>query len=69
VTEPSRFGPFGVDPFAWVRGFFGLSAHVNYPHFPGRLYDCAACESMCHCVPGETECIYSGPHNGTAASE
>ena len=36
--------------------------HVNYPHEPGRLYDCPACESSCHCKPGETECIYSGDH-------
>lgn len=39
--------------------------HVNYPHEPGRLYDCPACEARCHCGPGvaagsETECIWSG---------
>jgi hypothetical protein len=67
VTDPERFGSFDVDPFAWVRSFFGLSSHVNYPHFPGRLYDCEACESMCHCTPGEAECVYSGPYNGSAA--
>lgn len=40
-------------------------AHVNYPHEPGRLYDCPACEAQCHCDadPGTTECVYSGPHN------
>lgn len=37
--------------------------HVNYPHEPGRLYDCPACESECHCsevkrLQGETECIF-----------
>lgn len=39
--------------------------HVNYPHEPGRLYDCPACEAQCHCDadPGTTECVYSGPHN------
>lgn len=24
-------------------------AHADYPHFPGTLYDCWACESQCHC--------------------
>ncbi|MFE6739848.1 hypothetical protein [Streptomyces tubercidicus] len=23
--------------------------HVDYPHEPGRLLDCPACESRCHC--------------------
>lgn len=46
-----------------------MSDHVNYPHFPGRLYDCPACEERCHCQPGETECIYSGAHNGLAAKD
>lgn len=37
--------------------------HVNYPHEPGRLYDCPACEARCHCGPevarGEAEeCIW-----------
>lgn len=39
--------------------------HVNYPHEPGRLYDCPACEARCHCGPevarGEaTPCIWEG---------
>lgn len=34
--------------------------HVDYPHEPGRLYDCAVCESYCFCTsdPGHTECVY-----------
>lgn len=36
--------------------------HVDYPHEPGRLYDCPACEARCHCTPGTTECIFDGPH-------
>lgn len=34
--------------------------HVDYPHEPGRLYDCPACESECHCSgkDGETDCVY-----------
>lgn len=33
-------------------------AHNVYPHVPGSLFDCAACEASCHCVPGETECVH-----------
>ena len=43
--------------------------HVDYPHHPGRLFDCPACEARCYCTPGDAECIYSGEHNGTAAPE
>lgn len=58
--------------------------HVDYPHEPGYLYDCLACEAECHC--GEThdetcthpmndgklyhttQCVYSGDHAYTEAS-
>jgi hypothetical protein len=40
--------------------------HADYPHEPGRLYDCPACEASCHCTPGYTQCVYEGEHNGTA---
>ena len=43
-------------------------AHADYPHEPGRLYGCPACEAACHCTPGDAECVYSGPHNGQAAT-
>lgn len=43
-------------------------AHADYPHVPGYLYDCPACEASCHCSPGHTECVYDGDHNGTAAT-
>ena len=42
--------------------------HADYPHEPGRLYGCPACEARCHCTPGDAECVYSGPHNGQAAT-
>jgi hypothetical protein len=42
------------------------SQHADYPHEPGRLYDCWACEAICHCVPNATQCVYSGDHNGEA---
>jgi hypothetical protein len=54
VTEP---GCEGDEP-----------AHADYPHEPGRLYGCPACETACHCTPGHMECVYSGPHNGLAAT-
>lgn len=42
-------------------------AHVDYPHHPGYLFDCPACESSCHCSAGNAECVFEGEHNGTAA--
>ena len=42
--------------------------HNNYPHWPGTLYDCKACESQCNCEPDAMECIYEGTHNGKAAA-
>lgn len=49
-----------------------VHTHVAYPHWPGRLHDCPACEARCHCTPriveGRTyrdasvvECVYEGP--------
>lgn len=43
-----------------------VNEHADYPHEPGRLYDCPACEDHCHCGPGYTQCVYDGEHNGTA---
>lgn len=40
--------------------------HADYPHEPGRLYDCPACEAKCHCVEGYTQCIFTGEHSGEA---
>lgn len=42
-----------------------LIAHVEYPHFPGYLHDCPACENECFCTPNHLECVYEGTHNGT----
>lgn len=36
--------------------------HVDYPHWPGYLIDCPACEAECHCAPGNAECVYEGEH-------
>lgn len=43
--------------------------HAAYPHEPGTLYDCPACETACHCGPGvaegrESECIWPGHEGG-----
>ena len=43
--------------------------HADYPHEPGRLHDCKACEDHCHCTPGYTECVFEGEHNGMAEAE
>lgn len=37
--------------------------HADYPHEPGRLPGCPACEARCHCTPGTAECVYDGPHS------
>jgi len=36
--------------------------HADFPHEPGRLYGCGACEAACHCAPGASECVFSGDH-------
>lgn len=47
--------------------------HLNYPHEPGYLPDCPACEGSCHCNPEavaagrETECVFEGRHNTEAS--
>jgi hypothetical protein len=34
--------------------------HVDYPHEPGTLYDCEACESECFCEGDGTDwlCLF-----------
>jgi hypothetical protein len=39
--------------------------HADYPHEPGTLYDCEACETRCHCNhikaqydPSYTQCVF-----------
>lgn len=32
--------------------------HAGYPHVPGYLYDCEACEHTCHCTDGGTVCVH-----------
>lgn len=47
--------------------------HVDYPHNPGCLHDCPACEASCHCDPAavavgrQTECVFEGEHTSPPA--
>lgn len=35
------------------------TSHANYPHEPGRLHTCSACEAKCYCTdPDEEMCVY-----------
>lgn len=38
------------------------AGHVDYPHHPGFLVDCGACEARCHCTPRSAMCVYIGYH-------
>ncbi|PSK96159.1 hypothetical protein CLV63_11241 [Murinocardiopsis flavida] len=43
-----------------------MRAHADYPHVPGTLYDCRACEAQCHC--GDDDgfiCIACAEHEET----
>lgn len=33
-------------------------SHVDYPHEPGRPYDCPACQAQCFCTPDTTMCVH-----------
>jgi hypothetical protein len=44
----------------WQRNAQG--AHADYPHEPGRLNDCPACQAQCHCTAGTTDCVFVGEH-------
>lgn len=40
--------------------------HSEYPHTPGTLYDCVACENTCFCgnLEAETKCLFCSLQNG-----
>jgi hypothetical protein len=43
------------EPVGWV---VARRMHADYPHEPGWLYDCAACEfGPCMCGPGTASCL------------
>lgn len=33
-------------------------AHADYPHEPGSLYDCPACEAACYCPDFSGQCVH-----------
>lgn len=37
--------------------WFVSMVHVDYPHHPGTLYDCPACETVCYCTES-SQCIH-----------
>lgn len=39
--------------------------HADYPHQPGTLYDCPACESACFCIGGSA-CVHCATVDGAA---
>lgn len=38
------------------------TVHADYPHTPGYLMGCPACEARCHCTAGSAECVFDGYH-------
>lgn len=32
--------------------------HADYPHQPGTLYDCPACETYCYCEYDNGVCVF-----------
>lgn len=71
LPDSDPFGPFATEQEAIDDARDGLGddddseQHTDYPHEPGYLYGCPACEASCHCGPGvadgrETQCVWSG---------
>lgn len=60
---------FGWETASEILKVWGgqIIMHAGYPHNPGYLHDCPACDAACHCssrVPAsETECVFEGEHN------
>lgn len=47
-----------IEPVTFEDGT--VIAHDDYPHLPGRLWGCPACESTCLCTgyPGDAQCVF-----------
>ena len=56
TTTGTYYGPgtgaIDVDGERHSVNVADLIPHVEYPHHPGALYDCSACEYVCHCSDG-----------------
>lgn len=67
VIAHIRPGGYSVDLASSQVADAEIIPHTDYPHHPGHLYDCAACELACHCASGESECVFEGRHSGVAS--
>lgn len=57
------------DPAGWYADHPG-QGHVDYPHEPGRLYDCEACEiGPCMCGPGDAPCLSENCQHAETVSD
>jgi len=54
--------------YGWTALAVALTGieHAQYPHEPGYLHDCPACESSCHCAEGNSECVWEGHESNTS---
>lgn len=41
----------------WTVDRDRVLTHADYPHNPGELYDCEACQSACHCQVIGVTCV------------
>lgn len=69
MREPREVGLEGVVPFNLILRILHneddlcepcepSTVHTDYPHEPGLLYDCAACENNeCRCTPTSAPCV------------
>lgn len=53
--------------YVYEQGLVSTVNHSDYPHHPGYLMDCPACEARCHCTEGSAQCVFDGEHNGSAS--
>lgn len=52
-AQAARF--IGCELTVTEEDSFDEEEHVDYPHEPGRLSDCPACEERCHCGEAHDE--------------
>lgn len=48
--------PITLEVGCYIDGHYGQ--HAAYPHDPGTLYDCDACESACYCDDLGSQCVH-----------
>lgn len=69
LTNAGKRGPVPGWSGLWLRTAREHSGprHADYPHEPGYLIGCPACESECHCDGYSAECVFDGEHNAKPA--